>query len=138
MNKLQSKRLKNAHTPPQEEASSHLVNHPPIQNTRIFLSDHSKSSHTNTNAYQNHFGFANGQYHVPEAKNDKLLQVSCDVPERFFMNCLLKHTAIALIMIVPLIAYAAYAHADTFVVSSHAQIEDHLQLLQHIHIQCHF
>lgn len=43
------------------------------------------------------------------SKNDELLMAASELPERVFMNSLIKHTAIALAIIVPLAAFSAYA-----------------------------
>lgn len=43
-----------------------------------------------------------------------------DIPERAFMKALLKHTGIALALLVPLAAYSTFSHAETGVASTNA------------------
>ncbi|WP_227430141.1 hypothetical protein [Psychrobacter sp. I-STPA6b] len=49
----------------------------------------------------------------PDFNKPDMSALKSELPQRYFMNSLLKHTAIALAIIIPLAAYSAFANPST-------------------------
>lgn len=79
-------------------------------------------SHRNTHTYSNtlkiNSTLGDSQLTNKNQHSD-FIYPHCDIPQRPFMDCLLKHTAIALAIIIPLAAYSAFATSATPVNNRH-------------------
>lgn len=59
---------------------------------------------------------------IPRQNDTFMNKHQHEIPDRTFMKALLKHTGIALALLVPLAAYSTYAHADTGSNLGHAPV----------------